>query len=187
MVMQYRPIWSTASGGTGYSVLNFDDQPGAAQPIANAVRALFAALAANMPSDVTISFPDEMTVHNVSTGDLTSTVPVTPPANVVGGSSSAYPAPSGFHIQWATGEIVNGRRLQGKTFIVPAAGSAYDLDGTISATVITSSATAINTYLTAIANAGADMVVWSRTAGVARAVLSGSVRDQAAVLRTRRD
>jgi hypothetical protein len=113
----------------------------------------------------------------------------TPPTVVNGGGSGAYSAPSGAVLHWLTGTVRNGRRLRGRTFIVPLANSNYEANGTLAAGTITAIQ---NAGLALMDEATTRLVVYGRPApnaadGVAALVTGARVPDMAAVLRSRRD
>lgn len=186
---RYVPEWTGMTGAPGYTVLHFDGiaGPTGAQAIANLVRTWFDSMKTFIPNDVTIVFPAEATTHS-DDGTLTGSVPVvTPPANVAGSDTGTFSAPSGLRVQWETGAIVNGRRLRGRSFIVPLAGLAYENNGTIAPTVITNYTTYANALIAAATVAGFPLAVWSQTGAVTFPVTAATIPDQATVLRSRRD
>jgi len=186
---RYVPEWSGISGAPGYTVLHVGGvvDPSAAQSVANLVRAWFDSMKTFIPNDATIVFPGEMTTHD-DDGTLTGAVTVaTPPANVAGSDTGTFSSPTGLRIQWETGSIVNGRRLRGRTFIVPLAGLGFENNGTIQPTVVTNYTTYATTLLNALTTLGFPLVVWSQVGAVTFPVTAASVPDQATVLRSRRD
>ena len=108
--------------------------------------------------------------------------------SVSGTGVGAYTAPSGCVINWRTAGVVDGRRLRGRSFMVPLHGGAYDSDGTISAAALTSLRTALATFQAAAAPV---LQVWSRpldgAGGSNHTVTSADIPDKAAILRSRRD
>lgn len=189
MVAEYRAIWNVPGGGTGYSVFHFNDpgDAGDAQDAANAIRIFFAAIVTLLPDDVTITFDNEMRVLNPSTGTLTGVFPVSPPASVVGSGVGTWANAVGTVVTWDTGSIVGGRRLRGRTFIVPLIGTAYDNAGTIASASIVTLFNAADTLRTNLLAAVMPLAVWSRAHGQIALVQSASVNDRTAVLRGRRD
>jgi hypothetical protein len=193
-MFEYRPEWTTSSGGVGYSVLHAS-VVASSQGWVDAVRTMFNAVAGQLPNDVSISFPGEYLERDTETGTLLGSTAVTPPASVTGSSAGVYAAPAGARIRWNTGAIVAGRRVSGSTFLVPLATTAYQTDGTILAAVITTLQNAAQAYLDDV-----DMVpaVWSRPTftgdppvldrgGSIHAVQGVAIPDRVAVLRSRRD
>lgn len=188
---RYTVNWNASSGGPGTSTFHVQsDGPTAAQDAADAIRAMFNALIAMFPTDVSFSFPGEVLLINAPDNTLTGVIPITAPASLTGTSSASYAAPTGARIRWITDGIVRGRRVTGTTFLVPLYSTAFTTDGTVSSTAITAIQGAVDTYL-----ASTDYVplVYSRptaaspTGGVYHAITGGSVPDRAAVLRSRRD
>ena len=186
---RYVPEWSGMSGAPGYSVFHFQGTagPSDAAALSGLVRAMFDSMKTFLPNDVTIAFPGEATTHS-DDGTLTGAVAVTPiPANVVGSDTGTFSAPSGLRVQWDTGVIVGGRRLRGRTFIVPLAGLAYENNGTIQPTVITNYTGYAQTLVNASTTAGFPLAVWSQVGSVVHPVTTATIPDQATVLRSRRD
>ena len=91
-------------------------------------------------------------------------------------------------VSWLTGGIVGGRRLRGRTFLVPLHNSTYDTDGTFTSGVLT----ALTAFQTAMRAAG-PLAVWHRpttpggTDGTSYGVIGARVRDRVAFLSSRRD
>jgi hypothetical protein len=184
---QYRAEWSTPLGGSGYSILNSQaSSAGPAQQFANQVGVFFTAIASNIPQGVTISFPEEATFHS-DNGTILEYFPIDPPETVVPAFPGDYAGPAGLHIQWRTGTVVGGRRLLGRTFIVPLLASAFDPDGTLNPAIIAQVQDAAEDLVTTSTSAAAALSVWSRTASLVAPVTSVVVPDQATVLRSRRD
>lgn len=185
---QYRAFWAVPGGGLG--ITNFHTTPiaGTAEgaTIANLVQQFFIAIRTNLPNDVTISFDSEVTVHN-DQGELTATYPVTPPASTVGGQTGGWAGAAGARIDWLTGIIVAGRRLRGRTYIVPLASTVYDNDGTLTTAFVNTLTAAANGLADALELAGLPLVVVSRTHQTQSVVTGQIVNDKTAILRSRRD
>jgi hypothetical protein len=191
MVLEYRAQWLT-SGGAGVSVFHGRGTTGtppetAAQDLANRVRAFLFEMVNSLPDEVTLSFPDEVLDRNTSTGVLEGLHSVTAPAGFGGNVSGNFAAPAGARVHWNTEAIVSGRRLRGRTFIVPIAAAAYDTNGTLTSTFRTALLGAANTFIDSGVNAWVEASVWSPTHGVQADITSVSVPDEAAILRSRRD
>jgi hypothetical protein len=189
MVYQYRPRWSGTTGGPGVTVFNARrglGSPGFPQQFADAVRPFFSALTGRVPNEVSWSFPGEVLEYDTVTGKLIEVYPVTAPANVVATSTGGYSHASGGRVDWHTQAIVNGKRLRGRSFIVPMAGSEFGPDGVLTAGARSALTNAANGLITAMAGPG-GLVVWSRTHGIVADVESASVVAKGSVLRTRRD
>jgi hypothetical protein len=187
MPSEYRAIWSTPGGGTGYSVFHFQDVVSntQAQGLANAVRAFFLTVSGVIPDDCTVSFDSEVTVYTLG-GVLTGVFPVTPPAPTPGLTNATFNRAAGVRIDWGTGHIVAGRRLTGRTYIVPAGAGAFDSTGLVNSANITALTNAGQALITACSSIQA-LVVWSKTHGIAWAIDTASVPTKGAILTGRRD
>jgi hypothetical protein len=187
MPAQYRALWSVPGGGTGYSVLHFTTagSSGPAQQIATDVHDLFADLNGQIPDDVTVTFDSEV-LDLSEAGVLTAVWPVTPPSSVPGVSTAVYARAQGARIDWSTDTIVAGRRLTGRTYIVPVRGTSFDTTGLLTSTDASSILDQANAFLTQTSS-NRPLRVWSRTHGVSAVVGAASVPRQGAILRGRRD
>lgn len=189
MPSQYRAIWSVPGGGTGYSVFHTDTAGDAATAalIAAQIRTFFNSLAPNIPDDVSITFDTEVLDLDLA-GVLINVWAIAAPAAVVGGSSGEYSRAQGVRFDWVTGAIVNGHRLNGRTYIVPVISAVFDSTGLVESGLI-AGFTAVGTALinNLNNNAGRSLEVWSRTHGVEEDVQSASFPRNGAILRTRRD
>jgi hypothetical protein len=187
MPAQYRALWSTPGGGAGFSVLHFTiaGNGAAAQQIAADTRVFFLQLASQLPNDVTVNFDSEVLDLNED-GTLSAVWAVVPPAVVTGLNNSEFNRAAGAVINWATGVIVAGRRLSGKTYIVPMAMNTFDTVGVLT--------TVSRDLLIAVAEdfindtaANRPLRVWSRTHATSAVAVSSSVPSAGAILRGRRD
>ena len=83
--------------------------------------------------------------------------------------------------------MAGGRRIQGRTFLVPLVASAFDSTGTISTAALATLQTAANGL---VAYDTIDPVVWKRptpfTVGSFATITEARIPDMAAVLRSRR-
>jgi hypothetical protein len=125
--------------------------------------------------------PDVATVDPVS-GAVTASVTVDG-ANGQGVSTEEILPPSQqILVRWNTGAYINGRQLRGRTF-VPALGDDTNVNGTVDGTYRTAIIGDVTTWL----GAGPVPLIWSKSNGETRLVLSVDVWEQFAVLRSRRD
>lgn len=188
MPAEYRAIWSALGGGTGYSVFHADEASDAtdAQEFADAIHDFFADVANVLPTDVTINFDSEV-VNLSDAGVLEAVFPVSAPAQVTGSGSTAYSRAAGGRIDWSTGVIAGGRRLTGRTYLVPLISSAFDTDGLLTSTVQTGLQTAGDDLIAAMTGAGIPLQVWSRKNASSAVVISASAPAKGAILRSRRD
>lgn len=194
MPFEYRVEWGgTAVTGPGVSVFHSRTDGIAtagtsAQSMADRCRVLFDAIKNLVPPGVTWTFPNEVTELDTTTGVLEDVHTITSPLDVVStAASGGHSRPSGGRIDWNTSSVVNGRRLRGRTYIVPLAAAQYDTTGTLASGLITALETAATAYRSTSVFTAAQPVVWSRTHGVLADIVGSSVIDRASVLRSRRD
>lgn len=153
------------------------------------VATLFSALASRIPNSVTLAIEPEVAYIEDSDGEAQGFDSVgTPPTITQPTGSGIYSAPTGASIEWTTGAVKNGRRVTGRTYLVPLVGSAFEADGTLAAAARTQLQSAASVYAI---TGDATNVVWSRpvngAGGSSYPVSGANVADKAAVLRTRRD
>lgn len=201
MVAIIRTEWSGTSGGPGLTQLAVTGaaggiwNPDATQASVNAVRAFWAACSLYLPDELRLQVMPTIDVYNESNAELTNSyTAATAPAMVAGSSAALYAAGAGFKVTWGTGQIRNGRRVRGTTFIVPAASNVYTNSGTISGTVVGAINTAGANLLSALSAAGTSLAVWSRPIelpeprlGVVTSVTGASCSTKTSILRGRRD
>jgi len=137
-------------------------------------------------------------VTSEQTGDISVG---TPPAAIQGTGGGAWAAPAGATAQWTTASYLYGRRVKGRTYLVPLTAGAFQSDGTI----LDTTKTALNAAAAALVAGASNFVVYTRERqaksaaesptgkeityrpGASSMVVSGSVADRVAVLRSRRD
>lgn len=176
--------WTGFSGAPGYSIFYATPNSG----LSGVIKNFFGAIDDYIPSGVTISSPSSGDQIDEATGLLTGTWTGGIGGSTPGQASGVYAGPAGFVINWLTNGVVNGRRVRGRTFIVPCIASLFDNDGTLAnnhRAVIQSAADNL------VASAAGDLLVWHRprggVGGSAHAVAAAVVSDKVAVLRSRRD
>lgn len=187
MPAEYRAIWSTPGGGTGYTVFHFTvaGTGAAAQQIADDTRAYMDAIKGFFPDEITITFDSEV-LDLGEDGALLAVWAVTPPASVAGINASTYNRAAGLRVDWGTGVIVGRRRLTGRTYLVPAGSSVFDAGGLVTAGNITASQTAAANFIAAT-SANRPLRVWSRTHATSAVVTNASTPSKGAILTGRRD
>lgn len=196
-----RTEWSGTSGGPGLTQMAVTGaaggiwNPDGTQSAVNAVRTFWQSVSAYLPDELRLQVMPTIDVYDTGTAVLTNSyTAATPPQVVAGSSAGTYAAGAGFKITWGTGQIRNGRRVRGTTFIVPAASNVYSANGTIASGVLTAMNTAAATLLSQLSAGGTSLAVWSRPvetptarAGVMTSVVAGSCSTKTAILRGRRD
>lgn len=152
-----------------------------------AAKSFWSSLAAVMAGYVSIKVPNVADVLDETTGELLNTTVQGTEGNYTGGGTGAYAGGVGGAITWETAGVVAGRRVRGRTFVVPLAQNSYDTDGTLSAAVVTALSNAAQGLIT---DAGSELVVWSRPrtalAGSVHPVVARSVSDRVAWLQSRK-
>lgn len=200
-----RTTWSYTPGGPGYSNLYFgttDPLAAGAQTAVNDVQAFFTAIKGLIPSIVTLQVdPAVIMVEDVTSEQVGDVLVGSTPAPIVCTATGSMAAPAGATAQWSTASYLYGRRVKGRTYLVPLASSAFESNGTI----ISGALTTLNNAAAALVAGGSNLVVFTRKreykaadpakgqkevtarAGASSLVVSGAVRDIVAVLRSRRD
>lgn len=156
-------------------------------PFRSAVVAFVDDVRISMPSVITFTVPNQLDVLEDSTGELTGIETEGTEYVVNGGAGGDFSAPSGACVTWITNAFVAGRRVRGRTFLVPIVSECYDVDGSIDAPNLARFRDAALDLFTAC-----DLAIWHRPTspggsdGSAHEVTGSAVRDRAAVLRSRR-
>lgn len=194
--------WSGFSGGPGYSAFYFsidggfwdggllgDEAEDAASDAAGRVSDAFIEILDNLPEDVSLTIENECLIINSDTGEIMGAVDIPTPNMASTRGTGGYSGPSGAVVNWRTNDYRNGRRIRGRTFLVPLSGSSYESDGTLSPSAL-SNLRAFGEDMIG-GGSGPQLGVWSRpvggSGGVFASVVGSSVPDLAAVLRSRRD
>nr|CRY96689.1 hypothetical protein [uncultured prokaryote] len=184
--------WQGFPGAPGYSNFYFTDLPSDTSVLEarQRVQSFFSEFKAYLPDSVEIVVENEVAIIDEATGEVTGfQAPTDVVPSVVGTSTGAYSGPSGAVVNWTTSGVRGGRRVRGRTFLVPLSSASYDSGGTLSNLTLE----AIRDGIDAMIGTGFDsgLGVWSRPgaagAGQFFEVTGGSVPDLAAVLRSRRD
>lgn len=154
-ILRVRTLWTGFTGAPGYTNFFFRDfgtgegggaEPDAAQATAamgrtmtfwNAVKGIF-------PDDVTVTPDPVVDMLEDTTGTLLDSFNASGSAAVKGTDTGAYAAASGAVISWRTAGIRNGRRVRGRTFLVPMSGSLFNTTGGLSPTIQNTLQTAAN-------------------------------------------
>jgi hypothetical protein len=179
--------WSgTPIVGLAVNVLHYAGDVGAVNSAA--LRTAYATLTSILSTGVSIDIPNTGEKIEDTTGVLDSVWTSTGGTPVVGAAGGVVAAGVGACITWKTGGIIDGRRLRGRTFIVPLSSTAYEANGTLT----TAALTALNNFGTSMLASG-PLAVWHRPTSEAAAdgnsygVVAFSVRDKVAFLSSRRD
>lgn len=189
--------WQGFTGAPGYSRFNFLelDTPTKVQTAVNAVRTFFDGVKSALVTTWSVTVSPVVQHRDLATGVLTGEATAATAPTVVNGTqltSTTYAGGAGYVVDWITGAFWQGRKVRGRTFIVPAVG-VFSADGTISAGTITAAQNAGNAL---IATSGVTFAVWAKKfdgakpptqiAGGLFPVQGTLVPDRSAQLRTRR-
>ena len=182
-IYRVRSIWTGFPGGPGVTTMYFLDTATAV----GSIHTFWGVVAAKLPNDVHIQVENAGDILEDSTGALTGAWSSSAVSSVAGAMSDAYSAPSGAVVDWNTETIAGGRRLRGRTFIVPLGGPNYQTDGSLATLTVSALQGAADDL---VASQSASFVIWHRgtgSDGSSGLVTSAKVPDLAAVLRSRRD
>lgn len=192
-IFRIQARWSGFTGAPGYSAFHFDAATAGAGPTpqacADAVRTLLVSWGNYLPGGVSVAVESEVQRLEESTGTLIGFEQVTPGSAVSGSGTSSYSAATGAVIIWNTAGVRRGRRIQGRSFVVPVSGAALTSTGQIS----TPAQTALQSGATAFADSITGPVVWARPSGPGASdgqiasITAARVPTKVAVLRSRRD
>jgi hypothetical protein len=179
--------WQNWPGAPGVSTFYIDTATDISTAT-DAIRAFWNSLVTLLPSGLTIQVPAVGDTISDTDGSIVGAWSDGTPVTVVTGTGAgAYAGNAGLVVHWLTTGVVNGRRVRGRTFVVPVISTAYDTAGSISAATLTTVNNAASTLVAAI---GAGMRIWHRpappAAGSSFDVESARVPDLAVSLRSRR-
>lgn len=189
--------WTGFIGAPGYTNLYFRDFTAGALDQAMAdgftakVDVWLDAWVSSLPTTVSILVDPTIDVLEESTGELENFLTVSPDTARTGSGAGNYAAPAGACVNWSTNGVKNGRRVRGRTFMVPLTSAATQSDGTIATSNLTALRAATTTFISP--TGAGDLGVWSRpsapgaTDGVWYVVTAFSLPDKVAILTSRRD
>jgi hypothetical protein len=189
---QCTAVWSGTAGLPGYTKIKFLGAltTSECQTATQKLQTFFAAQTAYIPALVRVDvstlcehFDDDGTKTDVIQASGTTT-------QVVGTAAGAFNQAAGAWINFLCNQYVAGRRVYGRTFMVPLGSSAFQSDGTL-----------LTTYQTALQNAGTTLITgfpnvivrYDRTNKAGQrfqgisTVAAVLVKDKGGVLRSRRD
>lgn len=174
--------------GAAVNVLHFDGSNQTAPPIPAILSTYQAAISAMCPAGTVVTVPGTGDTIEDTTGTLTGSWSTSGGGQVNGAAVNFAAAGAGGCVTWLTAGIVNGRKLKGRTFLVPFHTQMYEGDGTLTP----QGYGALSTFGTSLIAAGA-FAVWHRPTtpggsdGTSAPVTGSRARDKVAFLRSRRD
>lgn len=196
-----RVNWNGFPGAPGINTFYFADPAIALPPL----HALYTSLAPRVPMDVALTIDSSGDTIDSLTGKVNGQWAAAAQPGIQGSSNMLYASPAGVLLKWGTSAITDGRRIRGKTFLVPMAPSNFDAGGNTSFDTQTVLTGYLGTFIGAMP---ANMLIWQRPRlsrnaysdgrgilhkailsriGGAGVVVTGSVGTKAAILSSRRD
>lgn len=150
-----RTLLTGFNGGPGVSTMYFLDT---ATAVAS-VHTFWDAVKTYMADAVNIQVDAQGDVIEDTSGTITGAWGATPVAAInCSGSGTVAPA-QGVQAKWLTSTILDGRRLRGRTFLVPTTTTLFTSSGEVSSVPLAAIATAAQNLVTA---QSASFVVWHR-------------------------
>lgn len=201
-ILRVTARWAGFPGAPGYSAFHFRRDGGfwdggilgpgaeaAAQDAADTVLSGLNFVRGVLPSGVSIEVQSEAEILDSDTGELVGFAEIDGGSSGAGSGTGGFSGASGAVVNWRTNDYRFGRRVRGRTFLVPLSGDTYDPDGTLTTDALGTIRSFGNALLSG--SGDAEFGVWSRprggTGGVFATATSFNVPDMAAVLRSRRD
>lgn len=190
--------WSGFTGSPGWTNFYFDTGTqtthGQTEMDSAAARTVnfWSSIKSLLPPTVTLTVQSDVEIIDPNTGQLTNVGAVAAqPAQTGSATAAPYSAATGAVMTLRTAGVRNGRRVRGRTFIVPTASSIFATDGTLGDANITTIQSAATTLIGAAASIRLGVYARPTTKGGTDGqwypITSATVPDLAAVLRSRRD
>lgn len=188
--------WQNWPGAPG--VTQFYADPGSLQGVVNALKVFWDGLQGGFPNLLTIQVPSSGDLVDDATGQIAGAWSVaTQPAVTTCTGVGNYAGNAGAVLHWLTVGLAKGRRIRGRTFLVPLVNTAFDSGGSLSPAMVTNTTLAGNKLITDTAG---QLKVWHRpvyakpktkppvivTPGSTATITSCRVPDLAVSLRSRR-
>lgn len=190
--------WTIPGAGTAYTVMHFltssqstpvqadvDDAIARTQAWATAIKS-------TLPNVVSLNTQSEVEEINEASGLMIGIWTVATPSTQTGTAAAGqgWAAAAGAVVSWSTPGVRNGRRVRGRTFVVPVSNEVWDVDGTLKAVPLGT----LNTAAAALRGGSTvtQFGIWARptapgaTDGEVWPVSGHRIPDMSAVLRSRR-
>lgn len=195
-----RVTWSGLGVGPGLSTFYFGDTT----TDMGALKTFLTQMCFYLPNSATFTIGGGGDKINETDGKIVGTWVATNGGTSTGsGGTGTYSGVSGFCVNWLSSLIVNGSRVQGRTFFVPASSNLYENNGTIVNGTLTTLQGQAQSMIVAYAG---EFRVFSRPfagkaadpgppikpaipprVGASAQVITARIPDIAVILRSRRD
>lgn len=188
-LLRLTTVWEGAPGLPGYTNFYGHHNGVSAQDVADQfaddIHDFWNTVNGYLPAAVSVTISPTWQSIAEATGDVQAEGQVaSPPALVQGTWGGVWAGNCGVAVDWHTSTFISGRRLKGRTYLVPFA-NVFEYNGTLVSTAITAIGDAATTLYTGSTN----MVVWHRPVGGAGGssaqITSVSISDRVAILRSR--
>lgn len=186
-------------GGIGQSKFYFQRSDattptvGDCNAAAAAVHAIYSACHGDLSNSTTYTFLGVVDLVDHATAAPAGIVALSAvPADVAGSAGGSYPAGVGGRLNWHTGSVHGRRYIRGCTFFTPMPAALYTGTGELGSGVIGDFDTAAATYITSMAAANLDPIIWHRppvhtfAGGAVGLITAGIMSPTPASLRSRR-
>lgn len=171
------------AGSPYYTTFHFLASGGSASQAATDAAGFWAVVDGYMDSSLTWDLDTDVEVIDSATGNIVSVQNVSPASGTGGATGDMLPPSNQALVRWRTGQFVGGREIRGKTFL-PAMSELNSAEGQPATAMITGIE---NAALALVSSPNSTLVVYSRKNAQAATVTVGSMWNQFAVLRSRRD
>lgn len=179
-----RTIFTGPSGAPWVNTLFFAESGGTAQDAANAVGDFWSNIDAIQSNAISWTTEADVVLVNEDTGLATGVTATTPVSGAGGASDEMLPVASQALIRLLTGVFNDGRQIRGRIFVPGLTETSNTTGGILSGTAGVGLSDAVTNL---IGDADSELVVWSRSGLQAHPAIAGTVWNQFAVLRSRRD
>lgn len=158
-----------------------------------AVRQFWEDCKGGLPVNHQITVLPQIDTYSEQSGTLTGTTTYSPaPAPTNGANAGPWAAGVGVRVDWDTDAINRGRRVSGRTYLVPYATANFDTDGSVVETVRSGLLGFAQAFIASMQTNQAPLCIWSRPStaypvGAIHEVADAKIPDKAAILRSRRD
>nr|CRY96194.1 hypothetical protein [uncultured prokaryote] len=184
-MLRIRSVWTGVGGSPWYSNLYFDGTGSVdAQSCADNVADFWATFTLVWMPNLSVSVESFVAVVDPVSGDVTGGHTIDVPDPVTGsGSGGTLPTSTQALLSMNTPIYIAGRNLRGKLYVPGLTEGVNTNNGTPDPIYVQPMAEALEI----LADAGPDLVVWSRKNGITAPVSSVTASTKWAVLRSRRD